>query len=230
MSMKQLPNLVTIFNLISGCLSILFLFSGKPELAAWMIGVAALLDFLDGMLARLLKASSELGKMLDSLADIVSFGVAPGFIMFELIRSSGNFPEILAYIALLVPALSAVRLAIFSLDNRQQYHFIGVPTPLNALMIASIPLILAQYRDDALLSGIFSSTWVLVCITAISSILLVAPLRIMALKFKTYRWRDNRLKFIVLLISVILMGGLGYLALPLIYIVFLLSSLFIKKV
>jgi len=223
--LKQLPNLVTLFNLLAGCLSVIFLFNGDMALASWMIGLAAVFDFMDGLLARLLKASSELGKVLDSLADVVSFGIAPGFIIFKLLQFSGDYPEILAYISLMIPTLSAVRLAIFSTDERQQDHFIGVPTPLNALMLASIPLILIQYQDNPVITGFFYHTWTLVAITVFSSLMLVAPIRIMAMKFKSYAWNKNRLKYFVVLISAALLVTFGYLALPAIYILFLITSI-----
>lgn len=222
---KQLPNLVTLLNLISGCLSILFLFSGDILLASWMIGLAAVFDFLDGMAARWLNAVSGVGKVLDSLADVISFGLAPGFILLQLIRLDGEYPGFLAYIALMVPALSAVRLAIFSADDRQQYHFIGVPTPLNALMIASIPLILYQFPEGHCIHDFFSNSWFLVALAVISSLLLVAPVRIMALKFKSYQWKDNKKVYLMAVSLVLLLGFLKYLAIPVFYFLYILVSL-----
>ena len=227
---RQIPNLFTLFNLISGCLSIIFLFSGEVMLASWMIGISAVLDFLDGLVARALNAASDLGKVLDSLADVVSFGVAPGMILFRMIQIYGDLPSVMAYIALLVPALSAVRLAVFSIDQRQQFHFIGVPTPMNALMLASIPLILGQYDPQSLVYGIFSDAWFLAGIAVVSSILLVAPVRIMALKFKSLAWRKNISAFILTAVFIILAIGLGYLAVPLTYVAYILISIIEQKI
>jgi len=223
---QHIPNLITVFNLLAGCLSIIFLFSGDIILASWMIGLAAVFDFLDGFLARVLGATSDIGKVLDSLADMVYFGVAPGMILFWMIRMSGSYPDFLAYISLMIPALSAVRLAIFSSDDQQAHHFIGVPTPLNALMLASIPLVLLQYQDNEMMQQIFSNTWFLVGLTVISSLLLVAPVRIMAMKFKSFKWKENRLRFLLVLFAIVLVSLTGYLALPVLYLLYILVSFF----
>jgi CDP-diacylglycerol---serine O-phosphatidyltransferase len=194
-----------------------------------MIGIAAIFDFLDGFAARLLKATSEIGKILDSLADMVSFGLAPGMIIFRLISISGEVPYFIAFLALLIPALSAVRLARFSIDERQSHSFIGVPTPLNALMLASFPLILLQYQDSDSILKVFSNPWFLVAVTVISSLMLVSPLGIMALKFKSFAWKQNQLKYILLLSAIILIVFFGYLALPIIYLLYIILSLFENK-
>lgn len=225
MLIRQIPNLVTIFNLLSGCLSVIFVFSGDILLASWMIALAAVFDFLDGFLARLLRAGSEIGKMLDSLADMVSFGIAPGMIMFRLMEVSVEAPDLVSYAALLIPAFSAIRLAIFSVDKRQAERFIGVPTPMTALLIASIPLILSQYDDAPAVFDFFSNPWILLTITVITSLMLVSPWEMMALKFKTFDFKENRSRYLFALASLALIVSLGYLALPVIYLLYIASSL-----
>jgi CDP-diacylglycerol--serine O-phosphatidyltransferase len=226
---KHLPNLLTVFNLVSGSLSIMFLFTGDFRLACWMVGVAAVFDFLDGFMARLLKAASEIGKVLDSLADMVSFGLAPGLIIYRLISMSPDVPGSIAFLALLIPAFSAVRLAQFSVDERQSDCFIGIPTPLNALMLASFPLILFQYQDSAAITGLFSNGWFLVAVTVVTSLMLVAPVGIMALKFKSFSWGKNQVKYGLVIFAILLVIFTGYLALPLIYLIYILLSIIETK-
>jgi CDP-diacylglycerol--serine O-phosphatidyltransferase len=227
---KQLPNLLTLFNLTSGCLSIIFLFSGDIFLASWMVGVAVIFDFFDGLAARLLHASSDLGKVLDSLADMVSFGVAPGLILFRLIDISSSQPTFLTYIALIIPVFSAIRLAIFSADERQKHHFIGVPTPLNGLMLASIPLVLLQFGENTLVYIVFSNPWFLVGVVIVSSLLLVAPFRILSLKFRSTAWKDSQSIYVLALIFGVLVILLGYLAMPFFYLAYILLSFFDNQI
>lgn len=152
----QIPNLFTLGNLFCGCLAIVFIAKDQLVFAAYLVGLAAFLDFFDGFFARLLKVGSDLGKQLDSLADMVSFGVVPGYLMFTLIDQAMvrnwfiNQPDgmeyqqpenYLAYIAFIITLLSAYRLAKFNIDNRQSHSFIGLPTPANALFFCSFPLI-----------------------------------------------------------------------------------------
>ena len=227
---KHIPNSITLLNLIAGCLSAIFLLSGDVILSAWMIGLAAVFDFLDGLAARVLKATSPIGKILDSLADMVSFGLVPGLIIFRMIRMDTELPDILAYVSLLIPALSAIRLAIFSAEERDHEYFTGVPTPLNALLLASVPLILWQYRDNTVVYSIFSNTWFLVALTILSSLMLVAPVRIMALKFKTFAWPENRITYLLIFLFIILLILAGYLALPVIYLLYIILSLSFNEI
>ncbi|MDR1950913.1 MAG: CDP-diacylglycerol--serine O-phosphatidyltransferase, partial [Bacteroidales bacterium] len=141
---KHLPNTITLANLFCGCLSIVATFSGQIGMAGFLIFLAAIFDFLDGFFAKLLNAQSELGKQLDSLADIVSFGVAPAMIAFRIMHVHyDKLPfEFFPYIAFVMVLFSALRLAKFTIDTRQTEHFIGMPTPANALFWASLPLVL----------------------------------------------------------------------------------------
>ena len=151
---KHVPNIVTSLNAACGCIGIGLAFKGELVFASYMVGLAAILDFMDGMLARLLNAKSKFGKELDSLADLISFGVLPGFIMFSLLdmcfNESGGWVSYIPFIAFLIPVFSALRLAKFNTDHRQSDYFIGIPTPANAIFISSIPLIL-NYQPEQIL-------------------------------------------------------------------------------
>ncbi len=211
---NSIPNLFTLLNLLTGCLGILYL-TEDLIISSQLIWLAVAFDFLDGFSARILNAKSEIGKQLDSLADMVSFGVLPSLIMFELI-SGQNF--YLAFLALLVAAFSALRLAKFNIDERQKNIFIGVPTPANALAISSFPTIIHIY-------GWQPSVVMLTTIVVIMSVLLILPLKLMALKFEDYSWTGNSMRYLFVGISVVTLLFLKTLAIPAIYLIYLILSL-----
>jgi CDP-diacylglycerol--serine O-phosphatidyltransferase len=210
---RHLPNALTCLNLLCGCIALTFIFGGNLVLAAYFVGIAAVADFFDGLVARALRVSSPIGKDLDSLADMVSFGVVPGAIIFQLMSKSvahyisvsgdvdfANFamPDILRGIlplcGFIVTVFSALRLAKFNNDTRQTTSFIGLPTPACTLVVASLPLILAN--DTFNLKEIIRNPWLLLGLTVLLSGLLVAELPLFALKFKNLRWVGNRRRFI----------------------------------
>ncbi|HTX87436.1 MAG TPA: CDP-diacylglycerol--serine O-phosphatidyltransferase [Bacteroidales bacterium] len=242
---NYIPNTLTAFNLVCGFLSVTFVLDGDEHglvLASLMIFLAGLFDFLDGTAARLLQAYSELGKQLDSLADIVSFGVAPGVLMYHLllVQCTGGCNtlermHIIPYFALLIPVCSALRLAKFNIDLRQEDSFIGLPTPANAVFFASIPLVIfLQSRIFTLirldfLVAFFSNTRVLAILTVFFSYLLVSDFRIFNLKFKTASWQGNQVRFIFLGLSLLLLLIFSVSAIPLIIILYLLLSILFQK-
>ncbi len=222
---KHLPNAVTCLNLLCGCLALTNIFTGKLEIGAYFVAVAAFADFLDGLVARALRVSSAIGKDLDSLADMVSFGVVPGAIFFALLQrsvESGGLPDWVPYIGFLVSIFSALRLAKFNNDTRQTTSFIGLPTPACTLVVASLPLILAY--DQYGLSGLILNPWLLLGLTVLLSGLLVAELPLFALKFKNLRWADNRRRFMFLLLAVGLVLALKAAAVPLVVLLYVLLS------
>ncbi|OGX84289.1 CDP-alcohol phosphatidyltransferase family protein [Hymenobacter glacialis] len=222
---KHLPNAVTCLNLLCGCLALTNIFAGKLEIGAYFVAVAAVADFLDGLVARALRVSSAIGKDLDSLADMVSFGVVPGAIFFELLTrsvKSGGLPEWVPYVGFLVSIFSALRLAKFNNDTRQTTSFIGLPTPACTLVVASLPLILAY--DQFGLSDFILNPWLLLGLTVLLSGLLVAELPLFALKFKNLRWADNRRRFMFLLLAVGLVLVLKAAAVPLVVLLYVLLS------
>jgi CDP-diacylglycerol--serine O-phosphatidyltransferase len=233
-----IPNSVTLLNLVSGTLSITSMMSGQIIWAAAFIFIAAVFDFLDGTLARLLDARSELGKQLDSLADVVSFGVAPGIIVFNLLSANCagscnalDRMHITPYFALLIPLCSAIRLGKFNIDLRQEHNFIGLPTPANAIFFASIPLVIfLQPQVFSLIkldffAEFFSNSRVIAILTVFFSYLLVSDFKIFSLKFKTSGWAENQKSYILLIISLLLLILFSLNALPVIILIYLLLSL-----
>lgn len=191
---RQIPNVITGLNLFSGCLSIVFAFQNKFDVAFYLIILAAVFDFFDGFAARLLNVSSPIGKELDSLADVVSFGVSPSVILFQFFMSLDlNLFELdmhfLPYISFIIPVFSAFRLAKFNLDTRQSVSFLGLPTPANALLICSY-VFLPNYL------GIIHHPFTLVLMIIVLSLLLVSEIPMFAMKFKTWNFRDNMVKYL----------------------------------
>ncbi|HYE54511.1 MAG TPA: CDP-alcohol phosphatidyltransferase family protein [Chitinophagaceae bacterium] len=253
--MKQLPNIFTLINLFSGCLAIVFALQldvsfmyqleGQPimqniQASLWMasifIGISAIVDFLDGFLARLMKVPSEMGKQLDSLSDVVSFGVAPGIILYQLLRMSvikeTDAVEASmgwAYAAFLVPCFAAWRLAKFNIDTRQTYGFRGVPTPAIGVLVASLPLILYYDYFDGAVTALLLNKWVLYLVIAMLCYLMVADIPILGLKFKDYSVKNNIPKIILLAVAAIAAFTLGWLAVPAVFIVYIILSLALRE-
>lgn len=246
--MKQIPNIITLCNLLAGCLAIIFILQtgetlivvnngetvlNLPEKITWgaiCIFIAAGIDFIDGFVARLFKASSELGKQLDSLCDVVSFGVAPGLILYQLLRLSyaqqqdGLDVNIIYLLpALLFPMLAAYRLAKFNIDTRQTYGFIGVPTPAAALVVASLPFIL--HFNSFNLTYIILNKWILYAIIITLGFLMISPLPLISLKIEAGGVKPNMVKFLLVFIAIVAIILLQWLAAPVILLVYILLSL-----
>ncbi len=213
----------TLANLLCGCIGIVWVFRNNAEGASFLILLAALFDFFDGFAARLLNAASPIGKDLDSLADVVTFGVLPSFILFDMMsRGFQGGGEWLAYAAFLVALFSALRLARFNNDPRQTDRFIGLPTPANAMLIASFPHILAGDRWGGAIIG---NPWSLLVFSVAISYLLVAEIPLLALKFKGFGWAGNRLRYLLIAVSFLLLLLFGWAAVPLIMMIYLGLSL-----
>src|SRR2546423_7381579 len=247
--MKNIPNLFTLLNLFFGCLAIIFILQNgisisyseegaqlidMPEkiwLGSLCIGIAGVVDFLDGFLARLFKANSLLGKQLDSLADVVSFGVAPGMIIYQFLRMSfmkeENGIEVsIGWLlpALIVPCAAAWRLAKFNLDEKQQYGFKGMPTPAVGLLIASFPLIY-WYGNNETVDRLLLNKWFLYGLVLILSYLMISNLPLMSLKFTDFSLKNMLSKIILLIISLLLIIFRKWLAVPVIIFLFIILSL-----
>ncbi len=253
--MKQIPNIFTLLNLFFGCIAIVFALQTEniiiesndafissfniPEklaVAGLFLFAAAIVDFLDGFVARLLHASSEMGKQLDSLSDVVSFGVAPGVIIYQLLRISFmreengldvTMPWLLP--AFIVSAAAAYRLAKFNIDDAQQTGFKGVPTPAVGLLIASLPLILHYGSGFAIITEWLINKYVLYGLIAITSWLMVSNLPLMALKFKEFSFKNNMPKYCLLAIGLIAAIFLKWLAVPVVFIAYIILSLTTAK-
>lgn len=224
--MKQhIPNAVTCLNLFSGCLGIVFAFNGNLVFASYAILIAAVLDFLDGMLARLLKAYSELGKQLDSLADMVSFGVLPSVIIYHLFLSSVEITSLslISYSAFIIAVFSGLRLAKFNIDTRQSENFIGLPTPANALLIASFPFMMEE--NNSFFMNYIMNPYSLLVFSLIMSFLLISEIPLISLKFKTLSFSENALRYTLILSSILLILLLQFAAVPIILILYILISL-----
>ena len=223
---KHIPNSVTCLNLFSGCLGIVFAFQGNLTWASYAIVIAAVFDFFDGMLARLLKAYSDIGKELDSLADMVSFGVLPSVIIYQLFALSPQIDfgaSLLSFSAFIIAVFSALRLAKFNIDTRQSENFIGLPTPANALLIASFPFIIGD--SSTYLAGFILNQWFLVIFSLVMSILLVAEVPLISLKFKSLQVKENLLRYILIISSLLLLLFLKFEAVPIIIIIYFIVSL-----
>tara|TARA_B100001115_G_C15748196_1_gene365632 strand:+ start:93 stop:803 length:711 start_codon:yes stop_codon:yes gene_type:complete len=228
---RNLPNMLTLANLASGVLAIIALFEGRWDLILWFLGASLVFDFLDGLVARALGVHSELGLQLDSMADLISFGLAPGIALFHTFQEAGRsgepLPEFLPYLALLVPIFSALRLAKFNLDDRQEEFFIGLPTPSNAILLYSLCL-WAQTTSNPTTEAILLHPFFLTALSIISSLLLVAELPLMSFKIKDWSWKANRSRIILVLGIVVLFALLRFRALAFIIPLYLLISLLFK--
>lgn len=252
---KNIPNLLTLGNLFCGCLALIHVFEGELVMATWLVGGSLVLDFFDGFTARMLKVSSAIGKDLDSLADMVTFGVVPGMMMYKLIAyvlldhileppapsgwtiypaaTAATANSYLPYIGLIITVFSCIRLAKFNNDTRQSDSFIGLPTPANTMVICSLPLILRFQPELGPVVSLINNVWFLGLLSFIMSLLLVAEIPLFALKFKNFSWANNKLVYVFLAISVLLILGLGFLAVPLVILLYILLSIvnniFLKK-
>ncbi len=233
---KHIPNIITSLNLLSGCISIVLAFEGYLLYATYFIFLAAIFDFLDGMSARLLKAYSIVGKELDSLADIVSFGVAPSIIVFHMIKISlfGNTQlpafnnitlvnAIFLIIPFLIAILSGVRLAKFNVDERQTESFIGLAVPANAIFFASLHLV-SRISSGSFIHFLLSNEYILALFVILFSLLLVAEFPMFSLKLKNLRFKENKIRYIFIVLSAILLILLHTIAIPLIIILYILLS------
>lgn len=252
---KHIPNVFTLLNLFLGCIAIVYALQTEtmsiyvdndlsshyniPEklsVASYFIFAAAVVDFLDGFVARLLGATSEMGKQLDSLSDVVSFGVAPSVILYQLLRSSfikeeGGLETSIAWLlpAFLVACAGAYRLARFNIDQSQSYGFKGVPIPAAGLLIASFPLILHFGNGIIDVNEWLTNKWVLYAVIVIVSVLMVSTLPLMALKFKDYSVKNNLSKYLLLAIAAVAGILLHWLAVPVVFIVYIILSLLNKQ-
>ena len=253
--MKQIPNLFTLLNLVFGCLAIVFILQNGeqivllgsdgatnvnlPEKITWAsfcIFAAAVIDFLDGFVARLFKASSEMGKQLDSLADVVSFGVAPGMILYQLLRigfaqQADGLDISIAWLlpAFLIPVAGAWRLARFNIDTKQSYSFKGLPIPAAGLFVAALPLIIWYPSSVADLRLYLINQWVVYAIIIVLSWLMVSKLPLMSMKFKDYTVQNNLAKYILVAAAILAFIFLKWLAIPAVIILYVILSLAFKN-
>ena len=234
--MKTIPNIITLINLFLGCMAVSAAFAGQPASAGGLIIICAILDFLDGTAARLLKAGSEMGKQLDSLADLISFGLAPAAIMFYYMSTSPHTPGMNAwlaghapYLAFLLTICSAIRLARFNTDPRQTSSFIGLPTPANAMFFATIPLVISYSGKQGLvytmLVDLTASIPLMGILLLLFSWLLISPIHMFSLKFKSLGVRKNATRYVFLVLVIMLFLLVGWESMPLIMLLYIGTSI-----
>ncbi len=241
---RHIPNLITLLNVFCGCIATVFAVQNQLEMAAIFVFLGIFFDFFDGLAARALNVKSELGLQLDSLADVITSGLVPGIVMFQLLGMSmtggWNAGEMFGYdrsdyglsilfnplplLGFLITLASAYRLAKFNIDENQTSSFIGLPTPANALLILSLPLILLYHKNDVL-NGIILNQWFLIGVTFLSTYLLNAKIPLFALKFENWGFKDNALRYIFISISLVLLLTLQFMAVPIIIVFYVLSSM-----
>jgi CDP-diacylglycerol--serine O-phosphatidyltransferase len=240
---KQIPNIITSLNLICGCVAIMFAVSGDLVSASFFAFSGIFLDFFDGLAARVLNAQSQVGLQLDSLADVVTSGVLPGIVMVQLLSealtgtslditaifsstsNSTSIESYLPFIGLLIAVASGYRLAKFNVDTRQTTSFIGLPVPANTLLILSLPLIL-RFQASQQITDFILAPWFLIVITLLSCVLLNADVSLFGLKFKTWNFKDNAVRYLFLIASAFLLVMLKFIAIPVIIVLYILVSLF----
>ncbi len=244
---RQIPNFITLLNLFCGCIAVIFAVLGQLEFTALFVMLGIGFDFFDGLAARILDVKSELGLQLDSLADMVTSGVAPGIVMYQLLSQvfgkpfyvvpgSWSSEQILAsfdmsyvsLLGLLITLASAYRLAKFNIDTRQTTSFIGLPTPANTLLIVSLPLIL-KFQQDPWIIEVILNKWFLIGLTILSCYLLNAEIPLFALKFKTWGFAENKVRYIFIILTIILIVLLKFIAIPCVILLYILMSLFFKE-
>ena len=251
--MKQIPNLFTLLNLVFGCLAIICTLQNGitisvdpngtellniPEkiwMASFFIGAAAVVDFLDGFVARMFKATSEMGKQLDSLADVVSFGAAPGFIIYQFLRLSyaqedGGVDISIAYLlpALLLPCAAAWRLARFNIDTSPSTSFKGMPVPAAGIFIASLPLIYWNV-NEAWAIQLLINKWFLYGIVLLISGLMISTLPLLSFKFKDFSIKNNLPRYLIIIAAILAFVLAKWLAIPIVIFLYVILSLAFKN-
>jgi len=229
---KHIPNLITLLNLFSGCIALVYASQENFEMAFFFVCLGIFFDFFDGFFARLFNVSSPLGLQLDSLADMVTSGVVPGFVMFKMLTNSVNSDPSLIYLpyfGFIITLGSCYRLANFNIDTRQTDSFIGLPTPANAIFILSLPLILKN-TDSLILLELLTNSWVLLFVTLVSAFILNAEIPLFALKIKKFNFKDNALQIVFLLISLLLLIVFNFSGVALIIVFFVMLSMIINRI
>ncbi|SEA89531.1 CDP-diacylglycerol---serine O-phosphatidyltransferase [Flavobacterium gillisiae] len=228
---KHIPNSITLLNLLCGCIAMVFVTNSDFEMAFYFVCLGIFLDFFDGFFARLLKVSGPLGLQLDSLADMVTSGLVPGYVMFYLLSNSQHEISthfMMPYLGFIITMGSCYRLAVFNIDTRQTNSFIGLPTPANALFILSLPLVL-KYSDSLVVLEILTNQWVLLAITLFSAYILNAEIPLFSLKVKKFNLKDNALQIVFLFLSFLLLIFFQYAGIPLVIIGYVLLSIVSNK-
>lgn len=231
---KQIPNIITAFNLLSGIVGTIMAVEGRFLEASIFVALGIFFDFFDGLAARLLKVTSELGVQLDSLADMVTSGLVPGIVVFKMLENALPNPSnefsissethYLCYIGFIVTLASAYRLAKFNIDERQTSAFIGLPTPANALLLLSFPLI-AEYQPEHFLAVASTNPFFLIALSLISAYLLNSNFHLFALKFENLNWKENVFRYLLIIGSILLLVIFNFAGVPFIILFYIMLSI-----
>ncbi|PWA07484.1 CDP-alcohol phosphatidyltransferase family protein [Flavobacterium psychrotolerans] len=233
----QIPNTITLLNLFCGCIALVFVFHRHFEMAFTFVSLGIFLDFFDGFFARLFKVSSPLGLQLDSLADMITSGIVPGAVMYQLMLTNftsqeTSYLQIFPYLGFIIALGSCYRLANFNIDTRQTDSFIGLPTPANTLFIISLPLVL-QNTDSLFVIEALTNQWFLLLITLFSGYILNAEIPLFSLKIKKFNFSDNTIQVVFLSLSILMLFFFQFLAIPLVIVTYVflsvLNNKFLKK-
>lgn len=239
---NYIPNTITMLNLISGLIALIYAFDENLEMAFFWVCMGIFFDFWDGFFARLLNVKSDLGLQLDSLADMVTSGVVPGVVMYKLmsnieqnreffnLSSDNYFLGVIPFIGFLIPVASAYRLAKFNIDDRQTDKFIGLPTPANALLIVSLPLMLLETGGEGWIFELLNCLLALVVITVLSSYLLISEIHLFSLKMKKISWSESKLQIFFLFFALVMLFIFEFSGIPLIIISYIMLSLVLRKI
>ena len=221
----QIPNMFTMLNLFSGCVALVLLADFNFELAFYFVCLGIFFDFFDGFFARKFNVAGPLGVQLDSLADMVTSGVVPGFVMFQLMRDNDAFGalSLFPYLGFIITLGACYRLAKFNIDTRQSDNFIGLPTPANALFFTSLPLINASFFDDNF-NGVIFNNWILIGLCFLSAYVMNAEIPLFSLKIKNFSFAKYKLQIFFLILSLVLLLFLQILAVPMIIVIYVLLS------
>lgn len=240
---KHIPNAITLLNLSCGCIAVIFAVNGNFVTAALFVFLGIFFDFFDGFAARKLNVQSELGLQLDSLADVVTSGVVPGVVMYKLLELTtgiydfststtgwnteivwnGLKHSVLPLIGFAITLASAYRLAKFNIDDEQQSYFKGLPTPANALFIVSLPLIIEFQNSDAI-NAIILNKWFLIVVTVLSCYMLNSNIKLFALKFKDFSFKNNATRYIFIILCLVLLIVLQFASIPVIILLYISMS------
>lgn len=228
---KHIPNSITCCNLLSGCISIVLLCNGFVIASGIMIFIAAVFDFFDGFAARLLKAYSPLGAQLDSLCDVVSFGVAPSFIMYyylnQVVTMEVGGINVAPFAAFFLAVFAALRLAKFNIDDRQTTSFIGLPTPAMGIFVASLPFTL-RHESLTFMGNLMTNPFFLLAIVVLFSFLMVSEIPFFSLKVKSLKFKENKHLYLVALFAIIKVAIFGLAAIPFVMLFYIIVAMFVK--
>lgn len=225
---KHIPNTITLINLFCGCIAVVFIANSQFEYALFFVALGIFFDFFDGFFARLFHVSSPLGLQLDSLADMVTSGVAPGFVMYQLFQGLEYDPSLISmysFFGFIITLGACYRLANFNIDERQTDSFLGLPTPANALFILSLPLVIKENNFD-FVSQILSNNYTLIVISLLSAFVMNAEIPLFSLKIKNFSFQKNALQIVFLISSVLLLVFFRYLGIPIVIVFYVLLSVF----